>query len=206
MRTPDHMAALLLMPDGPDGPLATGCIFSPDEGGPEDGGGGDSDYVSPTTTANLMKNFAMAYSKMDFDAYEDLLHDDFKFFFLLNEGPSDFWGKQEDLISTQNLFSGNPPPNPSDATQNRGISSIEVDELDELERWEPVTASDPYYGDIPGAESAVYTVRFILHHDDGTVTVDNSQIFYAAPRQIAQEDGTTRTKWEILGQRELASD
>ena len=58
---------------------------------------------------------------------------------------------------------------------------------------------------MPGAERAVYTVRIVFHHDDGTITVNNSQVFFAAPREV-DDNGTTRIKWEILGQQELTLD
>ncbi len=113
----------------------------------------------------------------------------------------DSWGKADDVASMRNLFSGDPPPMPDDATQNRGISSIEVARMVEVEPWAPVLTTDPLWGDLAGARKAVYDLRIVLMHDDGAITLDNSQILCAAPTVAA---GSADTTWSLIGQQELS--
>ncbi len=153
-----------------------------------------------------MANFEALLEAMDIDAYEELLGPEFTFFFLQGEGPSDSWDRTNDVASFRNLFSGDPPANPGNPTQNRGITSIEVGKMDVLEVWKSVSSADPHFGMVADAMWAVYTVQLIMMHDDGTTTLNNPQIFFAAPRAIELDDGTSKTKWELIGQRELPLD
>jgi hypothetical protein len=75
--------------------------------GPKD----DDGCCAPDTPDNLMAALACAYGSKDFEAYGDLLHDEYRFNFMadiadsLGLPPDDpWWGKTKDLQSTANLF------------------------------------------------------------------------------------------------------
>lgn len=178
---------------------ASGCIFSPDtDQNPTPNPG--PEYPFPSTLEQLMENFKTAYTSMDIDGYRDMLHDEFKFIFLPGEGPSDFFTRQEELSSAENMFSGEPHVNP-DGDPVRAISSIRVENLDPVEPWEDVPPSYPYFGEYAddGAQIGYYQVRIVLEHDDGTITVSSKQFFFAIPVEEDQ-NGTTRTRWKLIGQ------
>lgn len=172
---------------------APGCIFSPDSDD-NDPPPVDDDYADATTPTILVDNFKIAYQTMDIDGYENMLDNRFQFIFIEGEGPSATFNKQEDVSSTRNMFSGEPHTNP-DGQYSRGISSITVETLNILEQWDDVSAAHPYFGDIEGAKKALYEVRFVLYHDNGTITVDSNQMFFAAP----DGEGT----WFMVGQQDL---
>ena len=173
---------------------APGCIFSPDDSH-DGGGGGGPDYPAPLTPLVMMDNFNTAYSEMDIAGYRGLLDDRFLFFF--NSG-GEFWTKEEDLISMDNLFSGEARTN-SDGIATKAISEIAVDLLLIREAWEPISASHPHFGDIAGVQKSLYQVRFVLYHSGGTITVESNQTFYAVPKTV---DGVT--KWYLIGQQDEA--
>ncbi len=175
--------------------LATpGCIFSPDDTKDPTPGGG-TEYPAPLTPSILMDNFDTAYSEMDIAGYRALLDDRFLFFF--NSG-GEFWTKEEDLISMDNMFSGQARTN-SEGDLTDAISEIAVDLLLIREAWEPVSVSHPHFGDIAGVQKSLYQVRFVLRHVGGTITVESLQTFFAVPKTI---DGVT--KWYLIGQQDEA--
>jgi len=162
----------------------------------------DDSFVAPDTNpgavspTQLMANFNDVYSEMDIAGYRDLLDDRFLFFF--NNGGT-LWTKDEDLISTGNMFSGEALTN-SDGVLTSAISEIVVDQLLIRGVWEPVLASHSHFGDIPGVQMAVYQIRFVFMHPSGTMTVESDQIFYAVP---ITADGVTQ--WSLIGQADVAS-
>jgi hypothetical protein len=161
----------------------------------------EQDYDNPsilnlpaTTTTMLMDSFKEAFSSRDIIAYEALLDDRYLFFF---SAPGETWNKEEDLISTTTMFSGESCLNSKGAIAP-GISSIIVDKFILLESWEPVAANHQHFGDIPGVIKALYEVRIVLHHSQGTITIDSDQIFYAIP--VLADDGIT---WKLIGQEDI---
>jgi len=170
-----------------------GCIFSPDDD--EKPEPTETTYPATLSPTILMDNFDTAYSEMDIVGYRDLLDDRFLFFF--NSG-GDFWTKEDDLASTENMFSGQALIN-SAGELTKAISEIAVDQLIIRESWEPVSESHPHFGDIAGVEKALYQIRFVLHHSGGTITVESNQTFYAAPYET---DGVV--KWKLIGQQDEA--
>ncbi len=75
--------------------------------GPKD----DDGCCMPDTPDNLMTALACAIGSEDFDAYESLLHDEYRFSFMVFVADSlglppdePWWGKTKDLQSTANLF------------------------------------------------------------------------------------------------------
>lgn len=178
---------------------ASGCIFSPDPD-PDPPTPDPVEYPKAFTTTIMMDNFKTTYTERDIDGYRALLDDRFLFFFTSQTGG--FWTKEEDLISTTNMFSGQAVTN-SDGELTKAISSIDVDQLIIKEAWTPVSASHPHFGEIPGVQTALYQIRFVLHHDQGTITVESDQIFYGVPIATDQGDGTTRDEWFLIGQEDV---
>lgn len=80
--------------------LALGC--SDDDADPE-----ASPYLAPTSTANILSNFQVAYSHRDSEAYAGLLADDFRFYLdpaTRNQLGIESWTKSEDALATGGLF------------------------------------------------------------------------------------------------------
>lgn len=174
----------------------TGCIFSPDPD-PDPIQDDPVEYVTATTPRLMMDNFETAYTERDIDGYaEEVLDDGFLFFFLDDEA-QDFWTKDEDLISMRNLFSGEARTN-SDGDLTRAISRIDMDQLTLLEPFGPT--DNVYFQGIDGVQMALYKIRIVLHHPEGTITVDSNQRFYAVP---VEENGVTIYK--LIGQEDMPS-
>ena len=80
--------------------LALGC--SDDDGDTE-----ESPYLAPTSTANVLYNFQVAYREQDSEAYAGLLADDFRFYFdpvTRDQLGIESWTKSEDALQTGGLF------------------------------------------------------------------------------------------------------
>ncbi|MBU0742908.1 hypothetical protein KKA85_09130 [bacterium] len=176
-----------------------GCIFSPEP---------DSNppvtpiqpYQWPDTADKLMENFERAYSEMNINEYEIILHEDYKFIFIDNV---EIWYRQQDITSTTNMFAGNPGQNP-DNTFREGVQSIEINTLIRQTPWEDIPANDP---DFPNSERALFLVniKFILEGGLNTITVSSDQEFFVKSEEVDQGDGTTRTRYYLYGQRDLES-
>ena len=177
---------------------APGCIFSPDSGG--DPNPTQNDYVFASTVDKLMDNFKLAYARLDPAKYRDMLDTRFQFYYSTGEDPHDY---TTEVRIAENMFSGNPPTNPDPNSTNDGIRSVEVDKLLPLEPWQNISASHPDFGGIVGAKRGYFDVKFIFHHDAGTITVASTQFFYAVPVQTVV-DGEARTEWKLLGQEDIA--
>jgi hypothetical protein len=152
-------------------------------------------YPQATNPSGLVANFGMAYSEMDITGYRGQLDDRFLFFF--NSG-GEFWTKEEDLISMDNMLSGEARTN-SDGELTDAIGEIAVDLLSIREHWEPVSVSHPHFGDIDGVQKSLYQVRFMVYHSAGTIMVESNQTFYAVPKTV---NGVT--KWYMIGQQDEA--
>jgi len=144
--------------------------------------------------AALMLQFLTAYSYRDIDLYEELLDSSFLYFFLANEDlPT--WGKSDDLVSADNLFCGEARIN-SQGQLTHAISQVTVDRLILVEPWTDVAASHPDFGGVDGAQQALYQCSLYFFHPAGTITVECSQRFYAAPSDVLG--------WRLIGQEDQA--
>jgi len=108
-------------------------------------------YVFPETEIKAMANFKEAYGFLDIDEYRNLLHPDFKFFFLEHDITtlgllSDHLDRENDLDATVNIFQGEPIPNPGaippEPDPIPAVSDIDVSLLEPVTIWEPSTHSD----------------------------------------------------------------
>jgi len=176
--------------------LAAGC--SSDD--PTDPGDPVVEYQWPDTANKLMENFERAYGEMHITEYEKILHDDFEFIFIAN---LDIWNRLDDITSTTNMFAGNPG---EDELGNfrQGVQSIAVHTLIRQTPWEAVPGDDP---DFPDSEEALFQVQivFTLNGGENTITVDSDQQFYVTSEEVDEGDGTMRTRYFLVGQRDLES-
>jgi hypothetical protein len=158
----------------------------------------ESNYVWPDTREKLMANFERAYSEMDFDEYANCLHPEFKFIFA--DGITSY-ERQDDLDSTQNMFAGNPPENPTFII-NAGVQSITINTLVIASTWVHEPETNPLF---PDSWKALYnaSLRFYLDGGTNTITVSSQQQFYIRSEEVDQGDGTTRTRFYLFGQEDL---
>jgi len=176
---------------------APGCIFSPDnnsEPPPEPG----EDFVFASTVQKLMQNFRTAYTELNASEYSYLLDTDFQFYY--TDGTVHDYNVEVRII--ENMFSGSPPTNPGEGSNNTGIRSVQFQKLDEVEIWDDISASHPDFGGRPQAQKAIYDVQVIFNVDEGTITVTSQQAFYAVPVSVVV-DGQTKTEWKLLGQEDI---
>ncbi len=175
---------------------AGGCIFSPEnETGPPPPP--PEPFQWPDTADKLMENFERAYSVMNINEYELILHDDYKFIFI---GDAETWYRQQDIQSTTNMFAGN--PGEDEHGYKPGVQSIAINTLIRQTPWESVPADDE---DFPNSEQALYQVLmvFTLEGGDNQITVDSNQLFFVKAEEVDQGDGTTKIRYFLYGQRDL---
>ncbi len=82
-----------------------GCIFDPDKGGPDTGGG---DYLPLTSPENVMNNLIVSYRRREIEKYAEILNKEFIFRFQDGDAPPElgreFWTHDEDSTGTAALF------------------------------------------------------------------------------------------------------
>jgi len=211
MRNPFTTACLALFVGGLA--LATGgCIFSPDSGG-EGGGGTVIEYVWPDTEDKLMTNFRMAYDGMDLDGYRDVLYyneqtnEQYQFIFsdqdIANpDMNTDPLTRDMELAVAEKMFTNQVSQAPG--FEGTSITDIQVNRLDRVGQWQDTGSEDPLF---PNARMATYDVEiFFLYTtsggDDSKYTVRALEFFYAKSEIIPQDDGTSKIKWYLFGQKD----
>ncbi len=162
---------------------------------------GDSPvYIWNDTADKLMTWFKLAYTNMDIEGYENCLHPDFRFVFINN----DSWDHADDVASTENMFAGNPGEDPVGAPRP-GVQSIEIIEMTQMLPWETTLSDSP---DFPNTQKALYDVNIVFYLDGGedTITVTSQQFFFTVAVDVDQGDGTTRTRFYLYGQQDIAGE
>jgi hypothetical protein len=174
-----------------------GCIFSPDTP-PNDKPPPPPNYVFPDTEGKVIKNLQEAYVKMDIDGYRNVMHKDYIFKFQqydidnLNL-PADHLTRMEDLVSTQNLFSGQA------VSGVPAVASITWPVLEGIGVWE--ASVNPEF---PNTMHRLYNFMInITRPGATTIIITGQQEFYAASRD-SLIDGTLTPYWELLGQVDLS--
>jgi hypothetical protein len=197
-----HAMAFALMTS-----LVAGCgIFSPDESGGGDGdGGGTQAYPIATSENQLIKNFEQAHLDRNFQEYDNLLDEDFQFWFStedLDLAPNGvFWDRAADVASTERMFNGKEGLKPDGEVQP-AVQKIELT----LEPTEPawVLTDDEVVGGQtltpPGTKKRRYTVNMTVNYTAGDITssVNGEQLFYIVPTQRDLGDGTSITEWKLF--------
>lgn len=179
-----------------------GCIFSPDD---DNGGGETSDEGLPVaiTQEIMMNNFKQIYENMEYEDYENLLHEGFRMVLLQetidswNEAgdrplESEYFDKTSEAGIHYNMFNdiggfdahGEPVPS---------IDRIDVEKLDIIGSWNQIDSSVEYFGqNYPTAYTARFEVLITFHLPGNTAfQVDQDVDFITI-----QEDDV----WYLLGQ------
>ncbi len=152
--------------------------------------------VQPPTSLKLIDELVTALSEMDFEHYDRLLDD--RFIFSFNYGGNS-WDKFEDLISTDNMLSGEARLNANGDLTN-AILNISVDQMLIREAWEPINPLHPLFGSVSGVQKSLYQTRVVLYHSGGTITMESNQTFYAVPTTTNGD-----TTWALIGQQDEAN-
>jgi hypothetical protein len=139
-----------------------------------------------------------AYTSKDIDAYRALLQDDFVFKFQqydidnLNL-PSDHLVREDDIASTQNLFSDQP------VGGEPAVREITWQVMEGLGVWE--TSGNPEF---PGSMRRLYSFEIdVTRPGATTMIVRGQQEFYATSRDTTI-DGTPTSYWKLVGQVDLS--
>lgn len=195
MRATGRLAARL----GPTALLLVLCLTGCSDEDPVVPDPADEPYPWPESADELMDNVRLAYDEMDGEAYGIALHDDFKFIFI---GHARVWSRATDIASMERMFGGLPGENP-DGTYRAPVQGISVVTLTKHTPWQAVPGDDP---DFPNSAMAVYEVLivFTLEGGENTITVDSDQEFYVEDEEVDTGDGTTRTRYQLVGQRDVA--
>lgn len=181
----------------------TGCIFSPDDDTGPPPGNEPIDYPFPDTKEQVLENFKTAYEEMDIEGYTDCLHEDFKFLFTPEDQtqyqiPNAYFERAEDLEVTERIFSGN------SHGEQHGLQSISIPEWQPDGVWNQESANHSYF---PESYRGLYSIYMVYTEVGGehTLTIQSTQLFYLEPVEELQDDGTTRTRWYIIGQQDMLS-
>lgn len=186
---------------------AAGCIFSPDN---EDDPVAPPPprYEFPDTPDKLMANFKAVYENMDFDAFKDMLHPDYKT--ILQTSTSTLYPEvgteldlSEELTIHNNMFTGQPGTSP-DGTLVAGIVGIQFQILEKQQEWTLTPANDP----IPNALQTLYDVIFLFDRGEGEtfLRVEGDIKFYVSRRDSVINQTTTRDYYEMRAQEDLTID
>ncbi len=187
--------------------MAAGCgVFSPDEGGGDGGGGGGPvAYPLAVTPDQLIANFVQAHIDREFNEYDNLLGEEFQFWFApedLNLAPNGFfWDRAADVASTRRMFNGSEGQKPDGSVQP-AVQKIEL-------RLNPVEpAWTDAGGEVVGGLTTVpaggkkrrYSVSMVVNYTAGDIVsqVNGEQLFYVLPTQKNLGDGTTVTEWKLF--------
>lgn len=152
---------------------ATGCLFSPDSGGPGDTV--DPTLPPATTPDKLMTNFQSIYEGMLYDEFESMLDANYRT--VLLQSTFDDWAqgtnpltlmyfdKDVEIQIHRNMFDGLTGVGPAGETIPP-IDSINVNTLDKDGTWEPVEQSMEYFGGFENAFMCRYNVVIHFNNPD----------------------------------------
>ena len=190
--------------------FGAGCIFSPEPDPIE-----KPPVVTqfPDTADKLMDNFKVAYSNMQYEKYQEVLHANFRFLFKPEDAvglPDDVLTRDEELTISYNMFSGEPRPQP-EGPPEPGITQITISVLNRKDAWIAVDPSDPNFyepEDAPNgkhaSQYATYEVQMQIERgDEGKkLQVVGDTIFFVASRD-SLVGGVIKPYYQLRGQRDL---
>ncbi len=192
--------------------LAAGCgIFSPDESSDGGGGGGGAAYPLAITEDQAIKNLERAYSEMLFEEYENLIADDFEFWFApddidISPDQSGVLNASQDLESTRRMFSGElgrrpDPNNPGQFVEVPAVQKITIS----LTRQEPWAEAGDFGQEYQGMRMAIYDVDMLVEYtaSETVSEVKAEQRFIVKPVTITVDGAQTQVfklrAWFDLG-------
>jgi hypothetical protein len=158
------------------------------------------EYPYPDSPEQVMINFRDAYQNLDLQAYAEVLHEDFVFFFqscdvqdLKLDNPH--LNRGEELSSAANMFSGKAVKNSAGNTVP-AISSIEFHEFEPVGDWH--RTDDPDH--LPGALMCTYRVRLRFVRPAATnIYVSGHSIFYVTTGEPGPGARSDRPYYQLVG-------
>ena len=148
----------------------------------------------------VLESLRAAYEAMDVEAYERLLHRDFRYMFA--DAAKTPYDREDDLASTGRMFSGEDRKN-SAGRIAPAVASIAFDRLEILEDWAPAAPGEVDWSDAQDVVRAEIAYAFVLHLAAGThMNVRGRQVVYAVPVRTEDWDGSLYWRWQLLGQRD----
>ena len=166
----------------------------------------------PDTADKLIGNFKTAYYGMNYEKYQDVLHQNFRFLFKPEDAvgiPSDVLDRDGELTIAYNMFSGEPRPQP-DGPPEAGIWRITISPLNRKTDWSPVAPSDLNFYEPEDAEhgrhasiKATYEVQMLIERDQGSqLQVAGDAVFFVAARDSLVA-GVVKPYYQLRGHQDL---
>jgi hypothetical protein len=162
-------------------------------------------YPLAMTENQLVDNFEQAHLDRNFQEYEELLGDNFQFWFSpedLDLAPNGFfWDRATDIASTERMFNGMAGVKP-DGTVQPPVQKIEL----ALEPTEPSWRSAD--GEVVGGQTLVppgtkkrrYSVSMVVYYVAGDVVsqVNGEELFYIVPAPRDPGNGVPIMVWKLI--------
>ncbi len=182
-----------------------GCIFSPDDGGGDDIIPPEPPLPFADDPDQLIANFKTVYTDMNINLYRDeVLSEDYTFV-LQAETVEEFqlsdniYEYADEIVIAEKMFSGQPN------SQNRVLSTIEIQVLQPQGAWLPVPANDPYFGGFPGARFRNYSIlSYFNMQGDFRYEIQGNVLFYVTADTVMHE-GAMTPRYKLLGQLDQTS-
>jgi hypothetical protein len=178
---------------------AGGCIFSPDNNGPEDNPPVVDPLPFPDTPDKIMANFKTVYTAMDINRYRDEVLSPNYLFVLQNETvelfglPDNLFGFEDEVRITGKMFSGQPNE------VGKVLSEVEIQVLQPQGAWVAVPNNDPYFGGLNAQVRNYNTLIFFNMQGQFRYEVQGNQLFYVAADTV-MHDGVLTPRYRLLGQ------
>ena len=101
----------------------------------------------------------------------------------------------------ENTFSGDSHINPFGYPM-QGFQSISISNWSLAGVWQLMPAD---HADFPESYRGLYDIYMVYYEVGGeyTLTVETSQLFYVESVEELQDDGSTRTRWYLVGQEDF---
>ena len=168
--------------------------------------------IYPDTADKLIGNFQTAYNGMNYEKYQDVLHQNFRFLFKPEDAigiPSDVLDRDGELTIAYNMFSGEPRPQP-EGPPEPGITRITISVLNRKADWTPVAPTDPHFYEPEDAEhgrhasvKATYEVQMLIERDQGSqLQVAGDAVFFVAARDSLVA-GIIKPYYQLRGHQDL---
>lgn len=152
------------------------------------------------TPDTLVEAWHDALIAMDYDTYDVLLHQDYRFighnFFT---PPDVVMSRFDDLLATANMFSGYPCQTETGNLLSP-VLSVSIPNLTRLTTWDAVPPTDPHF---PDTVRALYECTLILHFEDLLIMTIGDVIFFVTDIEPGRADPAQT--YRLAGLQDLAS-
>jgi hypothetical protein len=188
------LAAMLL--------VTASCLFDPDEAPPKDDGG-DSGAVQKmelTTREAVLNNIEYAYDNRKIDAYDELLDQNFTFFFAPGDvGGSipEQWPRTDELLTAGYLFISNNQPVPAGPVCRDIRLNLTLDNIQWVEIIPEGFPDETWY-----TTTIFYNFTFEMDPDQTYVATPGAKAQYTV-RNMGTE---AAPHWQLVEWRDLGSD